>query len=75
MGNGKQDDRSSGSKRNVHGVINPKHFVAVGAFPQPRSHSLLNAFPAKHVSAGLDGRVLEIQSADRADSQSLIAKR
>lgn len=55
-------------KGNVHRVIDAKHFVAVGAFSQPRGHSLLDAPFAKHVSAGLDGCVLEVHSADCADS-------
>lgn len=64
--------KSSGSDRglegNVHRIIDAEHFVAVGAFSQPRRHSLIDALSAKHVSAGLDGRVLEVQSADGANS-------
>lgn len=58
----------------MHRVVDSKHFVAVGAFSRSRLHPLLNAFPAEYVSAGLEGRVFEVQSADGTDSEGLMAK-
>lgn len=59
------------SKRDMQWIINPEHLVAIGAFPQSGCHSLVDTFPAKHMTACLDGCVLEIKSADCADGQCL----
>jgi hypothetical protein len=54
-----------------HNIQLVKGSRAVGTFPHPIAYAVVHALVAEEMSARLQSRILEVVSADRAQSESL----